>query len=58
MQGAPQLAPWGLLLAGLLALALAAALTHPARAGVMQPNTPQGSQVTLPGSGSGPMGIA
>ncbi len=37
------LAPWGLLLAGLLALALAAALTQPARADMTLSNAPQGS---------------
>jgi hypothetical protein len=50
MQDDQRLAPWGLLLAGLLALALAAALTSPARAGTSQPNSPQVGQLMLPGS--------
>lgn len=51
------LAPWGVLLAGLLALALAVALTHPARADVMLStalsDTPQDSRVILLDIGSG-----
>jgi hypothetical protein len=52
-----RLGPWGVLLAGMLALALAAALARPAQATVVLTttlsNTPQDSQVTLLDLGSG-----